>query len=76
MSWLATNASNGIGWFFVQRPPGERKSGIPHSVEIPAPVNGTMTRGVFDQLPQAFDGSFKIGGNHWYSRRPSGRQPQ
>src|SRR5689334_5680174 len=23
-------------------PPGERKSGMPHSVEIPAPVNGTI----------------------------------
>ena len=32
-----------IGLFFVQMPPGERKSGIPHSVEIPAPVKGTMT---------------------------------
>jgi hypothetical protein len=23
-------------------PPGERKSGMPHSVEMPAPVKGTM----------------------------------
>src|SRR5262249_18510950 len=29
--------------YFVHRPPGERKSGMPHSVEMPAPVNGTMT---------------------------------
>src|SRR5215831_8885151 len=38
------NSSNGIGLFFVHSPPGERKSGIPHSVEIPAPVNGAMKR--------------------------------
>src|SRR5262249_16227895 len=44
ISWLARNSSNGIGLFFVQSPPGERKSGMPHSVEIPAPVNGAMTR--------------------------------
>ena len=30
-----------IGLFLVHSPPGERKSGMPHSVEIPAPVNGT-----------------------------------
>src|SRR5215207_5196704 len=42
ISWLARNSSNGIGWFFVHSPPGERKSGMPHSVEIPAPVKGTM----------------------------------
>src|SRR5262245_20915665 len=41
-SWLEMNSSNGIGRFFVHNPPGERKSGMPHSVEIPAPVNGTM----------------------------------
>src|SRR6516162_5456427 len=44
ISWLARNSSNGIGLFLVQSPPGERKSGIPHSVEIPAPVNGAITR--------------------------------
>ena len=32
-----------IGRIFVQIPPGERKSGMPHSVEMPAPVNGTIT---------------------------------
>src|SRR5215472_16242363 len=41
-SWLETNSSNGIGRFFVHNPPGERKSGMPHSVEMPAPVNGTI----------------------------------
>src|ERR1700691_364101 len=41
-SWLARNSSNGIGLVLVQRPPGERKSGMPHSVEMPAPVNGTI----------------------------------
>src|SRR5882757_7321017 len=41
-SWLATNSSNGIGRLRVHNPPGERKSGIPHSVEIPAPVKGRM----------------------------------
>src|SRR5215470_12051103 len=43
ISWLDRNSSNGIGRFLVQIPPGERKSGIPHSVEMPAPVNGTTT---------------------------------
>src|SRR5262245_35023293 len=44
MSWLARNSSNGIGLFLVHSPPGERKSGMPHSVEMPAPVNGAITR--------------------------------
>src|SRR5262249_12703782 len=44
ISRLATNSSNGTGRFFVQTPPGERKSGMPHSVEIPAPVNGAIVR--------------------------------
>ena len=39
---LATNSSNGIGRLRVHIPPGERKSGMPHSVEMPAPVKGTM----------------------------------
>ena len=33
-----------IGWFLSQTPPGLRKSGIPDSVLIPAPVNATMRR--------------------------------
>ena len=41
------NASNPIGWYFVQMPPGERKSGMPHSVEMPAPVKGTITAAAF-----------------------------
>src|SRR5580692_12844121 len=41
-SRLATNSSKGIGRLRVHNPLGERKSGIPHSVEIPAPVKGTM----------------------------------
>src|SRR6266566_4903893 len=41
ISWLAMKASNGIGCIRAQMPPGERKSGMPHSVEIPAPVNGS-----------------------------------
>src|SRR5262245_35715508 len=45
-SWLDRNSSNGIGRFFVQIPPGDRKSGMPHSVEMPAPVNGTTTLAV------------------------------
>src|SRR5215472_312430 len=44
ISVLAKNSSNGIGLFLVHSPPGERKSGIPHSVEIPAPVKGAMVR--------------------------------
>src|SRR6478609_9495576 len=42
-SWLARKSEKSIGRILVQMPPGERKSGIPHSVEMPAPVNGTMT---------------------------------
>src|SRR5579863_2582352 len=41
-SGLATNSSKEIGRLRVHIPPGERKSGMPHSVEIPAPVKGTM----------------------------------
>src|SRR4051794_5947785 len=33
-----------MGRFLDHSPPGERKSGMPHSVEMPAPVKGTMTR--------------------------------
>src|SRR5947199_3677054 len=42
-SWLARKSEKSIGRILVQMPPGERKSGMPHSVERPAPVNGTMT---------------------------------
>src|SRR6187399_3628884 len=43
-AWLARKSEKSIGRILVQMPPGERKSGMPHSVEMPAPVNGTMTR--------------------------------
>src|SRR5688572_21374473 len=42
-SWLARKSEKSIGRILVQRTPGERKSGMPHSVDMPAPVNGTMT---------------------------------
>src|SRR5947209_14622423 len=42
-SWLARKSEKSIGRILVQMPPGERKSGMPHSVEMPAPVNGTIT---------------------------------
>jgi hypothetical protein len=35
----------------VHSPPGERKSGIPHSVEMPAPVKGTMLEASAIMLP-------------------------
>src|ERR1700759_4503727 len=41
-SALATNSSKGIGRLRAHNPPGDRKSGMPHSVEMPAPVKGTM----------------------------------
>src|ERR1700730_197231 len=41
-SGLETNSSNGIGRLRVHNPPGERKSGIPDSVEMPAPVKGRI----------------------------------
>src|SRR6266436_8171817 len=50
-SRLATNSSNGIGRLRVHNPPGERKSGIPHSVEMPAPVKGTMLEASAIMLP-------------------------
>src|ERR1700675_3850561 len=50
-SGLATNSSNGIGRLRVHSPPGERKSGIPHSVEMPAPVKGTMLEASAIMLP-------------------------
>ena len=43
MSRLARKSPKSIGFILVQMPPGERKSGIPHSVEMPAPVKGTTT---------------------------------
>src|SRR6185436_4504687 len=33
---------NSIGLYLVQMPPGERKSGMPDSVEMPAPVKATI----------------------------------
>ena len=66
MSWLATKASNGIGWFLVHKPPGERKSGMPHSVEMPAPVNGTMRFRGIDKDTKAGNGCLKIGRDHGY----------
>src|SRR6185436_4718477 len=38
----ARNSPNSIGLYLVQMPPGERKSGMPDSVEMPAPVKATM----------------------------------
>src|SRR6476661_1072027 len=35
-------SSNSIGRYLLHSPPGERKSGMPHSVEMPAPVKGTI----------------------------------
>src|SRR6478735_3425670 len=35
-------SSKYMGLYFVQMPPGERKSGMPDSVEMPAPVKATM----------------------------------
>ena len=43
MSRLARKSPKSIGFILVQRPPGDLKSGIPHSVEMPAPVKGTTT---------------------------------
>ncbi len=40
----AMNSPKSMGRYFVQTPPGERKSGIPDSVLIPAPVNTTACR--------------------------------
>ena len=64
ISWLARNSSNGIGRFLVQSPPGERKSGMPHSVEIPAPVNGAITRAAIHQFLQLVDGGLQIRRDH------------
>ena len=42
-SSLRTKASKGIGLFSSQGLPGERKSGTPLSVEMPAPVKPVIT---------------------------------
>ncbi len=63
-SWLATNSSNGIGRLRVQIPPGERKSGMPHSVEMPAPVNGTMVFASAIMSPSRSTPLLKIRCNH------------
>src|ERR1700733_10405360 len=36
------NVSNSIGFIRLQTPPGLRKSGMPDSVEMPAPVKTTV----------------------------------
>src|SRR5580692_5415226 len=41
-SSLCMNASKPIGFIRLQTPPGLRKSGMPDSVEIPAPVKTTV----------------------------------
>src|SRR5580698_770222 len=41
-SSLCMNASKLIGFIRLQTPPGLRKSGMPDSVEIPAPVKTTV----------------------------------
>src|SRR5262245_10102143 len=38
----ARKSENSIGLYRVQMPPGERKSGMPDSVEMPAPVKATI----------------------------------
>jgi hypothetical protein len=43
-SSLLTNASNGIGLLRIQGESGDRKSGTPLSVEMPAPVKPTTAR--------------------------------
>ena len=35
-------SENSMGRYFVHKPPGDRKSGMPHSVEMPAPVKPTI----------------------------------
>src|SRR5436305_4512693 len=52
-SWLARKSEKSIGRILVQMPPGERKSGMPHSVEMPAPVNGTIDDASAIMLPSA-----------------------
>ena len=63
-SALETNSSNAIGRLRVHRPPGERKSGMPHSVEMPAPVKGTIQRGFGDHVAELLDAAAQILGDH------------
>jgi hypothetical protein len=44
MSGSRKKSENSIGWFFSHGDPGDRKSGTPHSVEMPAPVKPTACR--------------------------------
>ena len=63
-SWLARNSSNGIGRFLVHIPPGERKSGMPHSVEMPAPVNGTIDAAPWTISRRRAMAALEVGSDH------------
>ena len=52
----AMNSLKSMGRNRVQRPPGLRKSGIPDSVLIPAPVKNTTRRGGVEKRAEAGDG--------------------
>src|ERR1700724_3719311 len=73
-SRLATNSSNGIGRLRVHNPPGERKTGIPHSVEIPAPVNGSTTLAACTSARSSAT-AVSISGAIIYGRFPSPAPP-
>ena len=55
----ATKSLNSIGLYLVQKPPGERKSGMPHSVDTPAPVKITARLDALDHEGQFFYVSLK-----------------
>src|SRR5262249_46994299 len=59
-------ASFSASGFFVQTPWGPRKSGIPDSVEMPAPVSATIRRaaGGGDPAPDGVDDP--VGGLHYW----------
>ena len=56
MSSRATKSWNWIGFIRLQTPPGLRKSGIPDSVDIPAPVNTTTFCGRHNHRGEALAG--------------------
>src|ERR1041384_7193148 len=71
-SWLARQSEKSIGRILVQIPPGDRKSGIPHSVEMPAPVKGTIASERSSSSPSRSTAVLRSGAIIWYRPCSSG----
>ena len=76
----ARKSWNCTGWLRAQTPPGERKSGIPLSVLIPAPVKQTADRAPRIQVARRSTVSastmHSLGRGHWKTLgNPSAQRP-